>query len=96
MTTGKTDMEKQEGLRAGRHSLDRLVRPRVGQAWAFGGTSGRHDTVKEVSRGAVGSWRMEAGRLVPLGRATAMWVKWESGRATITVTHLWENWVFVA
>jgi len=75
--------------------LKRLVRPRPGQVWAFGGADGRRDTIKRVSRGMVGAWRLDNGRLIPLARATAMWVQWESRMATITVTHLWENWVCI-
>ena len=69
------------------------IKPRTGQVWAFRG--GRRDVIKRIKRGAVGSWKFENGRMLPLGRATAMWVQWESGMMSITVSTLLENWKFI-
>lgn len=85
-----------EQPRAGGVLMQRMVRPRQGQVWAYGGSNGRRDTIKRVKRGAVGSWKYENGKLKPLGRATAMWVQWESRMLSITVTTLWKDWVRVA
>lgn len=77
--------------------LSRFVKPRLGQVWAFGGKEGRRDTVKRVSRGAAGRWRIEGGQVTrPIGKSAAMWVQWQSGMATITVKSLWRHWVYVA
>lgn len=74
--------------------MTKIIKPRSGQTWAY--RNGRHDTITRVHRGAVGSWRLVNERLVPLGRATAMWVSWRSGFSPVTVTELWETWTFVS
>lgn len=72
-----------------------VIKPRVGQIWAFGGRGGRNDKIKCVKRGLAGRWKMVAGKLAPEGKQTAMYVQWESGFATIGVRHLWKNWVCI-
>ena len=93
--TATNDIQSANDQRSG-HSLKRVVRPLAGQVWAFGGPGGRRDTIKRVKRGAVGAWKYEYGKLKPLGRATDMWVQWESRTPSITVAHLLENWVRVS
>jgi hypothetical protein len=72
---------------------DRPVKPRPGHVWAFGGPAGHRDTITSVKRGPVGSWKLVDGQLVPLARATAMWVTWQSRCQPITVTTLLRDWV---
>jgi len=87
MTTGKTDMKNKQKLRAGRHSLDRLVRPdekRGRQIWDAATVA--------TERGDEIAWRYEPEEVrLTLRQAARQWLnglknlEWNWGRTGLVM-----------
>ena len=78
-----------------RHDL-RIVRPVVGDIWAFGSPTGRPVTITRISFGASGSWGMVNGKLTHLSGPRRRLYVHAKGATAQTVASWLRSWHFVS
>ncbi len=89
-------MSTESNKDADRRCLPRLVRPRVGDVWAFGSPTGRPVTIDRIAFGAAGSWGMVGGKLTHISGPRRRLYVHASGAMTQSVASWLQSWCLVS